>query len=251
MDKVSIVIPTYNCAKYVIEAIESARKQTYPNREIIIVDDGSTDNTWELLMKKYNRISHLKLIHKKNGGTASALNAGIKAANGDWIHWLSADDVLAETALEHMMEEITKYPDAENSLFFSHYDYIDMDGNITGAFIEPDYNKWDRIPLEKELWAKFIGNGSSSMIHKKVFEHCGLFDESIFPCEDYEFWLRLVILNGVGFHLVPKVTLFYRIHSSQLTATWGEKSAPVIKRIRLQIYDQMTTAQKKIFAKPD
>lgn len=248
MDKVSIIIPTYNCAEYLEYALESALAQTWPEVEVIVIDDGSTDKTWEIFSK---REGNFKIIRKPNGGTASALNAGIKASTGDWIHWLSADDVLGVFAVEQMMKEIEQTPKNHDCIFFSHYNYIDGDGNITGAFIEPNYNEWNRWNLEKELWKKFIGNGSSSMIHRHVFARCGLYDESIFPCEDYEFWLRAVILNGVGFHLVNSVTLFYRIHGNQLTQTMSARGAESVKNIRRQIYEKMTDEQKRIFAKPD
>jgi len=82
---ISIIIPVYNCERYIAEAIESALNQTWEDKEIIVIDDGSTDGTAEIA-KSYKVI----YIYKPNGGTGSALNMGIKLARGDWIKWLSA-----------------------------------------------------------------------------------------------------------------------------------------------------------------
>jgi teichuronic acid biosynthesis glycosyltransferase TuaG len=89
-NKVSIIIPVYNCQKYVGYAIESALNQTYEDVEVIVIDDGSFDDTLDII----TQFDGITVLVKNNGGTASALNEGIKTAKGDWIHWLSADDVL-------------------------------------------------------------------------------------------------------------------------------------------------------------
>ena len=95
-DKVSVIIPLYNAEKYIGKAIESVLNQTHKNLEIIVVDDGSTDTSLYQAGRYADRIS---LYHKENGGPASALNFGIQRATGDWIKWLSADDVLYDFAI--------------------------------------------------------------------------------------------------------------------------------------------------------
>ena len=101
--KVSIIIPVYNTEKYLRECIESALNQTYKDIEIIAVNDGSNDNSLKILESFKNRI---KIISKKNGGTATALNEGIKNMTGEWFKWLSADDVLYSNAIEELMKEV-------------------------------------------------------------------------------------------------------------------------------------------------
>ncbi len=103
--KVSIVIPVFNAEKYISECIESALNQTYKNIEIIAVDDGSTDKSLELLHRYENKI---KVISKENGGTATALNAGIKTIRGEWFKWLSDDDVLYPNCVEELIKEAKK-----------------------------------------------------------------------------------------------------------------------------------------------
>ena len=103
--KVSIVIPVYNTEKYISSCIESALNQTYDDIEILVINDGSTDSTLSIITKFEKKI---KIINKKNGGTASALNYGIKNMSGQWFKWLSADDLLKNNAIEKLVLEINK-----------------------------------------------------------------------------------------------------------------------------------------------
>src|SRR5487761_2610644 len=100
--KLSIIIPVYNTEKYLKECIESCLNQTHDDIEVIAVDDGSTDNSVNILNDYAQKI---KIIRKKNGGTASALNVGIKVMNGEWFKWLSSDDVLYNNAVEILVRQ--------------------------------------------------------------------------------------------------------------------------------------------------
>jgi len=251
--KVSIIIPTYNTEKYVLEAVHSCLAQTYRNFEIIIVDDGSTDKTLELLnyeFGKYQGVS-ITIISQKHSGVASALNRGIKLALGEYIHWLSADDALYPNALETMMKTIETHPRPSNCIFYSNYDYIDKHSKkINQPFIEPNYNDISIPELQQKLWDHYIGNGTTSMIHQSIFKRIGLYDESVPACEDYEFWIRAIILNGMRLYLIPEITAHYRIHSSQLTQTLGEKGGNIVRAIKQVVWSKMPEQQRKLFAKP-
>lgn len=219
---VSIIIPVYNGEKYLNEAIDSALNQTYKDIEVIVVDDGSTDNTPSSCFKPLAQPnSHLIWITKKNGGTASALNAGIKVATGDYIKWLSADDVLLPDAVENMLWHAISEKDPHNHIFYTNYTIIDQHGKHKMNWVEPT--------PPPDLWKKFYGNGSSSLIHKSVFEKCGLFDESLRFGEDYEFWLRATQLYGVHLTLIPVITVKYRNHPGQLTHKVGGGNDKKIK----------------------
>ena len=111
--RVSIVIPIYNAEKYLRECIESALNQKYEDIEVIAVNDGSKDNSLKILEEYSDRIN---IISKKNGGTASALNLGIKNMTGEWFKWLSADDVLYPNAIEELIIEAKKIPDKKNTI---------------------------------------------------------------------------------------------------------------------------------------
>ena len=135
--KVSIVIPVYNAEKFIESCIKSALNQTYKDIEVIAVDDGSNDKSLELLQQFSDKI---KIIHKENGGTPTALNTGIKEMTGDWFKWLSADDLLKENAVEVLLKESSQITDRESCIFYSNYDLINNSGEIVKQFTEPTYN---------------------------------------------------------------------------------------------------------------
>ena len=211
---VSIIIPVYNGEKYIRECVQSCLNQTYDSYEIIVIDDGSTDNTLNILCE----FDFITVLIKPNSGTASALNTGIKNAKGQWIKWLSADDVLYPDAIENMMKSVSD----DNTIYYTNYHIIDSDSNITGQFVEPNRDT-------NQLWSLFFGNGSSSMIHRKVFEKCGNFDDSLAHSEDYEFWLRATQVYGVKMELIPFFSLKYRRHPDQLTNRVGGSLDSLIK----------------------
>ena len=113
--KVSIIIPVYNASKYIDECIQSALGQTYNDVEIIAVDDGSKDDSLQKLRKYSDK---MKVMTKENGGTPSALNAGIKMMSGEWFKWLSADDVLEKNAIEVLINETNKVANNSKSCIF-------------------------------------------------------------------------------------------------------------------------------------
>ena len=121
---VSIVIPVYNGTNYVAEAIESALNQTYKNIEIIVVNDGSKDKT-ENIAKSYG--DKIRYYYKDNGGVASALNLGIKEAKGEYISWLSHDDIYYPNKIERQIEEL-KNIDDKNTMIYSNSEFIDKKG---------------------------------------------------------------------------------------------------------------------------
>jgi glycosyltransferase involved in cell wall biosynthesis len=222
--RTSIIIPVYNGKKYIERCINSAKSQTLDDIEIIVVDDGSTDNTLKII----SEIPDITVLIKPNGGTASALNTGIRNAKGDWIHWLSADDMLYENAIELMLDEIQITPNMRNYIFYSHYDIIDENDTIIDQFIEPvERNLKTREERFKELLGNYYGNGSSTMIHKSVFEKIK-YDESLPHSEDYDFMLN-AMKNGYDMKLVNRKTLKYRRHKDQLTNKVGGSLSDMIR----------------------
>lgn len=231
--KVSIVIPVYNAESYLTDCIESALNQNYSNIEVIAVDDGSKDNSLKILERYSNRI---KIITKQNGGTASALNVGIKNMNGQWFKWLSADDLLYPSAIEELVNVAEKLENKENTIFYSNYDIIDSNGNIVKQFIEPNYNDLDQFEFNTILLDHYIGNGTTSLIHKSALDRYGLFDETIGFQEDYELWMRYCLQYNCRLYVIPKILAKYRVHQDQLTSKKiGEslKNADKVRQIVL------------------
>ncbi len=210
--KVSILIPVYNSESYLEECIVSALNQTYQDIEIIAINDGSTDSS-KLILEKY--ADRIRIISKEQGGVASARNAGIKFATGDWIKLLDNDDVLYPDAVAEMLNEAEKM-DVEDKIFYSNVDYIDAAGKVIGHLIEPNYNELTDFERNTILLDHNIGIPSTWLMHKSVIEHCGLFDE-ITEHDDYEYHLRACLLHHCQFHLVEKKTVKYRFHAQQFT----------------------------------
>lgn len=241
-DKVSIVIPVYNAQEFLEECISSALNQTYDNKEVIAVDDGSTDHSLEVLKKYSDRII---IITKKNGGTASALNCGINAMTGIWFKWLSADDVLYPNYLEEMILESSKIQNKENTIFYSNYDIINSDGNIVKEFVEPNYNKLKDFEQHVILLDHYFGNGTTSLIHRSALERYGLFNEAIGYKEDYELWLRYCVLHNCRLHLISKTLAKYRVHEKQLTKEKIAISLSQTNKIREFILEKIDPREQK------
>jgi len=241
--KVSIVIPVYNAERYLKECIESALNQTYKDIEVIAVDDGSTDGSPEILNGYSDKI---KIITKKNGGTASALNAGINRMQGEWFKWLSADDVLLPTAIEDLISTANELgkKDAHRCIFYANHEIIDSNSKKIDSFFEPNLGGLNDFERNIILLDHFIGNAISGFFHKSIFEKCGLFDEEIGFSEDYEFWLRCCILHGYRLYSIPKFTARGRVHSQQLTRT-KKTAVAQLELIRKMVLDKLDQESKK------
>lgn len=236
---VSLVIPTYNRADLVEESILSAIHQTYANKEIIVVDDGSTDDTKEVC-EKYVTAGQIRYIYKQNGGIASALNRGIAEMNGTWFKWLSSDDVLVHNAVEELLHFALEN---NTKAVYSDYMLIDQDGNKVGEFIEPTYKTY--LDFASSLWQQHIGNGSSTLIHKSIFERVGLFDATLKFGEDYDLWLHACILYGIMFYRCPQILLKYRVHSQQLSGKVRNEALKNNGRIRQRVKEQYISTYGK------
>jgi glycosyltransferase involved in cell wall biosynthesis len=242
---ISIIIPTYNQARFILEAIDSALAQTYSNKEIIVIDDGCTDNTVELITRKYFDVpedlkpSNLSYYKKPNGGTASALNYGIMKMRGEYFKWLSSDDVLYKHALQDMVwfgvEDHAAQ--AKNAIFYTDYDIIDANGAFLGPFEEPKIRN-QKTHKEKvdELFQHYYGNASTWLVHISVLNKCGLFDATLQHSEDYDFALTAAALHGVDLIHIPVKTLKYRNHPGMLTnKIGGQLDAQIRANIRRQL----------------
>lgn len=225
---ISIVIPVYNGEDYLAECIKSVLDQTYTDTEIIIVDDGSTDNTQSIAMKyKKEHPDKITVYLKGNGGTGSALNLGIEKMKGDWFKWLSADDRFTDRhALQDMMVLVSTIPNHHDYIFYTDYNIIDSTGKRTDTFHEPE-RRDVRSLRNAELFHNFYGNGSTSLIHKKIINEVGVFRERIPYGEDLEYWLRCCLKYGHTLYHLPLVTVDYRVHKQSLT--WTKKTDEDVK----------------------
>jgi len=228
MPLVSVVIPVFNGANYLPEAIESVLKQTYVNWELLVVDDGSTDETWEII-RSYGSV--VRGIRKENGGVASALNCGLQAATGVFIAWLSHDDLFLPEKLERQVQFLQEHE--QFRACYTDYYIIDAQGSTITEIESPYY---PRIEAIKKLFAGVYINGSSMMVKRSCFEIVGLFNDRLRYTQDAEMWLR--ILNRFEIGRVPEKLLKYRIHRAQGSRNVEVHKAETVLMFR-QVLDQL------------
>lgn len=208
-DLVSILIPAYNVEKWIGETIKSAINQTWSNKEIIIVDDGSTDNTLHIARAFESR--SVKIITQENRGASVARNTALAYAQGDYIHWLDSDDLLAPDKIEQQF----KYVDLcknEKVLFSSSIGHFYF--RHSKARFTPNLLWQDLEPLEWII-TRFTGNldvwmqPGAWLISRKLVDMSGPWDERLSLDDDGEYSIRLVASSG-AVRFVPEATLFYR-----------------------------------------
>lgn len=226
--RVSVVIPFYNCP-YISRAVRSVLKQTYPNIEIIVVDDGSTQHA-ELLKPHLNRIYYLG---KANGGTASALNHGIRHASGDYIAWLSSDDLFYPRKIAAQLKFMLE---SGAPVSFTNFNNIDKSGVVTLRGAGGDQRN------VKQMLTGFIDgnpvNGCTVMFRKDVFNTLGYFDENLPYTHDYDYWLRVVLARMPFPYLNVNLTA-YRWHSDMGTVLHSESIQQEIEGVRHRYREQL------------
>jgi glycosyltransferase involved in cell wall biosynthesis len=179
---VSIIIPTYNRRNYLQKAVDSVLAQAYPCFELIIVDDGSEDNTSELFENCDSAIIYIK---QENKGPAAARNRGIQAAQHELIAFLDSDDRFSENKLERQVRAMQEEP----TYLISHtQETWYRNGRILNQKKKHNKNNGDIFKQSLQLCA--VGM-STVLMYREIFERYGLFDENYPCCEDYEFWLRV------------------------------------------------------------
>ena len=209
---VSIIIPVYNGEDYLRESIDSALAQTYDNCEVIVVNDGSTDASEEIVLSYGDKVRYYT---KENGGVSTALNLGIKNMSGEYIQYLPADDYLHPTKIEKQIEAILKSGD-EMSVSWTGWNlnYSDIH-KIEKCAMIPAYN--DEKLYTNDVFPVILGmiNTVTVLFHKKYIEEVGYFDETLFTSQDYDMWFR-IFKNRTSLY-IDEPLVDYRIHSKQGT----------------------------------
>lgn len=212
MTSISVIIPTYNRAQLLARCLDSVLNQTYAPSEVIVVDDGSEDNTKALIQTQYTSI---KYIEQEQQGVSTARNTGIKAASGDWIAFLDSDDEWHKDKLAIQAETIQTHP----KYLLCHTNEIWIrNGKRVNSMNKHKKSGGNIFSACLPLCAI---SPSSVLIHKRLFNEVGFFDESLPACEDYDLWLRICHQHPVLFiekNLVTK----YGGHEDQLSKKhWG------------------------------
>lgn len=184
---ISVVIPTHNRAHLIGQAIDSVLAQTYKDYEIIVVDDGSTDNTRELLSEYWDSISY---IYQENQGASAARNTGIKVAKGNYISFLDSDDWYLPNRIEKHVEILEQFNDI--SIVYSNFSQADANGNILKREAVAQSQLRSGYIFEEVLLRKaMFGNVQTWTVNRKCFEEIGYFNTELKMSEDRELSLRL------------------------------------------------------------
>ena len=213
MCEISVVIPSYNSSKYIDDAINSVLIQTFKPIEIIVIDDGSFDDTRNLLSDYiYNR--KINYYYQENSGSGVARNKGISKANGEYIAFLDSDDYWDKNHLKDLIDPLKKNPKA--ALVYSGKRWVDKDGELLKGYLQQQ--TYPRGWIFNALFnSNYISSSSVVIARKEFLIEIGGFreTEALRNVQDYDLWLRLSAKHEV--ESVPKITVSYRRHDDNRT----------------------------------
>lgn len=193
---VSVVIPTFNSAAFIAPTLTSVLNQTLQPMEILVVDDGSSDETVAVTERTLGgSVARWSVLRCAHAGPGATRNVGIKAAKGQWIAFLDSDDLWGETKLERVAEAQRRQPDAN---FFCHAEeHRHLDGSVSIT----DYGSWYRAdaPLARQLFRRNLFSTSAVVCRRELLVQHGGFDTTLPSGQDYELWLRLAPALRVSF----------------------------------------------------
>lgn len=242
MPTVSIVVPVYNVASYLEETVQSVLDQTWTDWELILVDDGSTDESGEIAKKLAESDSRIQYFHKENGGQASARNYGIKKSQGTYVALLDSDDLWLPEKLATQMEELKEHnPDFLYGL--GYYYYPEREDKLEAY--EWVSGKMSGKEFFDVLYHSCFVNTNTVLVKRELFDQVGYFDEDqlLRGTEDWDLWMRIAKqVNTV--YGSPSRNVYYRIHESGIHL---QKCRMLIGKIRIyEKYDGDKTVRKLI-----
>ena len=237
--KVSIIIPVYNGADFVAEAIESALGQTYKNTEIIAINDGSTDEgRTDLELDRFR--DQITILRKQNGGVASALNAGIAASSGDYISWLSHDDRYHPGKIDSQLAFLQQI--GHLAVCYGDFEQIDSEGRLISEQLVPSIAP---EALRPSLMICAYLHGCTLLVPRSAYERVGLFSESLRTTQDYDLWFRMAPIIPFYHHRATLVQS--RIHSQQGTIVLRDVAVDEVNALYCRYLDQLTPEEIMAF----
>ncbi len=236
---VTVIIPAYNYALYLPQAIESVKNQTLNNWECIIVDDGSTDNTKDIAQKYTNTDNRIKYHYKNNGGLSSARNLGLKLSQGKYVLFLDADDYIQKQNLQHL-SSFLEQKNEDCAVFGMFYKFFD--DNTPN---HPWYNDFNyQTGLQQDFFQRLLNQNSlppcAPMSPLNIIKkHNIYFDENLTSYEDWDFWLRLCKKCNFYYQPADNAAAMVRFHSGSMsTNTWRMETNQL--KVRLKIKNTLT-----------
>lgn len=205
---ISVIVPAFNAALFLPDALNSLLGQTHRDLEVVVVNDGSTDDTAGLLSAWCARDPRVRAVYQQNRGLPAARNAGLSVARGDYIAFLDADDVIHPEKLERQLAYLTTHPDAD--LVYS--DYGTADAELRPLTEEVVGVK--RLPLSEAYAYTNVFPVMSPLLRRTLVERVGGFDEQLRACEDWDYWVRCERAGTFGY--LPGHYATYRMHGTQM-----------------------------------
>ncbi|BAI62004.1 putative glycosyltransferase [Methanocella paludicola SANAE] len=215
--KVSVIVATYNRENVISDTIDSIFNQTFQDYEIIIVDDGSTDNTNAILKKYGNKINYVNIYH--SGSPSYARNTGIKLAKGKYIAILDSDDLWFPEKLEKQVNFMENHSDV--GVLGTFFETVNDDNGNKKIYLlptNPNILKWCLI------FSNCIAH-SSVIIRSEIIKMLGYYDKSVDFCEDYDLWIRASRITNIA--NLPEVLLSYHIHDSSISSVYFEEQEKI------------------------
>jgi len=221
---VSVIIPCFNAEKFVEDAVHSIMQQSYPNLEVIAIDDCSTDSTLNVLKKLCAEDARIKLLmNEKNLGLVSTLNKGIHSAEGKYIARMDADDISHVNRIMLQVNFLEANDDV--AMCGGNYILIDEQGTEKGKLRYPPKN--EDLKAELLFYCPFCH--PSVMMRKKILSETGLYGEGLVPAEDYELWLR--IAEKFPVENLTDYLLYYRWHGSNASITRKQEKYEALSKV--------------------
>jgi glycosyltransferase involved in cell wall biosynthesis len=239
---ISVIVPAYNAERSIIETIASVQQQTFLDFELIVINDGSTDRTLELLATVKD--SRLKVVSYENSGVSVARNHGMAHATGEFISFIDADDLWTPDKLELQLAALQKHPEA--GVAYSWTSNMSDEGKSFDFGHLPIFtgNVYPEL-----LVTNFIANGSNLLIRRQAIESVGEFDPALSGCADWDFYVRLAA--RWHFVVVPKPQILYRQSSGSMSSkieTMEKENIFVIEKIFQTAPPELQSLKKQSLA---
>jgi glycosyltransferase involved in cell wall biosynthesis len=242
--EVSIIMPVLNGERYIRQSIESIAAQTYRDYELVVIDDGSTDRTREIVESFRGRMTIRYIHHAQNQGIARSMNDGVRASQGEYITFLDHDDIWFPRMLATQVGYLNTHP--EVAMVHSDFQTIDGAGGILESSVAVCRGrKRASGQVFRELFQESQVCGITVVVRKSVVDQMRGFDERL-HWGDYHLWLRIALRYPIGF--TPEVLAQYRQHSSQSTRTYEtdrpDRDSVALQAIRLLLEEHPEAARK-------
>jgi glycosyltransferase involved in cell wall biosynthesis len=219
---VSIIIPSYNYDKYIDQTIINLCEQSYKNIEIIIVDDGSTDDTEKVVRSFIEKDARVKYFYQENKGLSAARNFGIEKSSGQYMQFLDADDLISKEKLKYQINHFLSDETLDISYTRAFY-FTDENPNKLYKTLDLTNEEWmpkligDKLSTVKALFSYNIMPVNAALVKRSIINKVGLFNKSLKSLEDWEYWLRCSILGKFSFIDELQAFALIRVHKTSMS----------------------------------